>query len=173
MKKNHFIIVLGMLINLIGIAQVETTKVLDSIKVNEKIQKVEDSITNHSNTNVVNENISKLNDSITISSLKNKEDITKEVTRIFEEYFAYGGKNGNQVFFKRLSDDEIFIFEDFANDDLKNQMLSLTKDDISKVYGITYQALDKKVDSKKLDGDGEQIQTTISKVFEMLSVKPQ
>ena len=71
---------------------------------------------------------------------------------------------------QRIGDQPLSKFESVNH---KEKMLSLNKGNISEVFGVTYQPKTKELDSKQLEGDGEQIETTVTEILEMVDAVAQ
>lgn len=186
--KKRYILVLTLAINTIAFAQIDAVTEVASTKIEETKEKAKDTIqqmvkevvTEKVMTNDVAKTVSTVTNEAVVDTsavsaaiLNNKEDIHESVSHTHEEYFTFEGQNNGHLFFKKLSDGEVIIFDHFASEELKTKMLSLGKDNISDVFGVTYQPKVKELDSKQLEGDGEQVETTVTEILEMVNAVAQ
>ena len=171
MKKKYIITILG-LTSTLAFSQIDNAQTVVSTEVKKATEKIKDTAKVVVSEKIT-EKLTPSTDSIPASVLKDKEDIQKNSKITMEDYFSFEGKNEGQIILKSLSTSEVLIFEDFASEELKTKMLALDKENVSDVFGIVYKPITKEVGTKKLDADGEQIEKTVTKVFEMISAKAQ
>lgn len=188
MKKGYTLL-LALAINTAAFAQLDAVTEVATTKIETTKEKVKDTIQQVVKTAVtekvmanevmktevpaVNNSTAVDTSAVSAAILKDKEDIHESVSHTHEEYFTFEGKNDGHLFFKKVSDGEVIIFDHFATEELKTKMLSLDKSNISEVFGVTYQPKVKELDSKQLEGDGEQIETTVTEILEMVEAVAQ
>ena len=187
--KMGYILLLALAINSAAFAQLDAVTEVATTKIETTKEKVKDTIQQVVKTavtekamanEVMKTDIPAVNNSTAVDTsavsaaiLKDKEDIHENVSHTHEEYFTFEGKNDGHLFFKKVSDGEVIIFDHFATEELKTKMLSLDKSNISEVFGVTYQPKVKELGSKQLEGDGEQIETTVTEILEMVEAVAQ